>query len=77
MRRLRRRDAEDAALQVPEATLRTPSPISSAALDASCALLCTGLDNGSVLVWNNIFNTQHFCLKRHKGTASSTRTSGA
>jgi len=49
-----------------EVMLRLPHAVSALALDASTALLFTGLANGGCVLWNNVFGTQLFALKRHK-----------
>ena len=49
-----------------EQQLRLPHAVTAVAMDTSTVLMMTGLANGACVVWNTVFGTQLFALKRHK-----------
>jgi len=55
----------------PEKQLRLPHAASAVAMDASSALLFTGMSNGGCVLWNNVFGTELFALRRHKAAVTA------
>ena len=55
----------------PEKQLRLPHAVSAVAMDASTALLFTGMSNGGCVLWNNVFGTSLFALRRHRAAVTA------
>jgi hypothetical protein len=55
----------------PEKLLRLPHVASAVAMDASTALLFTGMSNGGCVLWNNVFGTSLFALRRHRAAVTA------
>jgi len=64
-------EGEPVPVQQAEMSLRLPHAVTAVAMDASTALLFTGLRNGGSVLWNNVFGTQMFALRRHKATVTA------
>ena len=69
-------EGDDAPQPESKATtqLRLPHAATAVAIDASTALLFTGMRNGACVIWNNVFGTQEIALKRHKAAVRCART---
>ena len=64
-------DAEGSeAKGVADVSITLPNLVTTGAMDDTTAMLIIGMKNGSSIIWNNLLNSHHATLKKHKGAVT-------
>ncbi|EKX46462.1 hypothetical protein GUITHDRAFT_138206 [Guillardia theta CCMP2712] len=64
-------DAEGSeAKGLADVSITLPNLVTTGAMDDTTAMLIIGMKNGSSIIWNNLLNSHHATLKKHKGAVT-------